>query len=129
MIRRPPRSTRTDTLFPYTTLFRSAGFDRQRSAFAIELELAVLHHALQAHRAIGHRAQRGDGRTADVEHGVVADARKRGTVPVPPDVGAAAAVVDHHHLARAAAGLADARFVRLAEVDPQLDLAAQGLAT
>src|SRR3546814_1560553 len=24
MIRRPPRSTRTDTLFPYTTLFRSA---------------------------------------------------------------------------------------------------------
>src|SRR3546814_12112456 len=30
MIRRPPRSTRTDTLFPYTTLFRShvAGVDR-----------------------------------------------------------------------------------------------------
>src|SRR3546814_6872738 len=28
MIRRPPRSTRTDTLFPYTTLFRSAeGYD------------------------------------------------------------------------------------------------------
>src|SRR3546814_16292885 len=25
MIRRPPRSTRTDTLFPYTTLFRSEG--------------------------------------------------------------------------------------------------------
>src|SRR3546814_10793512 len=25
MIRRPPRSTRPDTLFPYTTLFRSAG--------------------------------------------------------------------------------------------------------
>src|SRR3546814_3191756 len=29
MIRRPPRSTRTDTLFPYTTLFRSAGADRR----------------------------------------------------------------------------------------------------
>src|SRR3546814_5729027 len=31
MIRRPPRSTRTDTLFPYTTLFRSAclGLDIQ----------------------------------------------------------------------------------------------------
>src|SRR3546814_12050429 len=28
MIRRPPRSTRTDTLFPYTTLFRS-DFNRQ----------------------------------------------------------------------------------------------------
>src|SRR3546814_5436683 len=27
MIRRPPRSTRTDTLFPYTTLFRSGGDD------------------------------------------------------------------------------------------------------
>src|SRR3546814_13100390 len=31
MIRRPPRSTRTDTLFPYTTLFRSQG-----SAAAVE---------------------------------------------------------------------------------------------
>src|SRR3546814_4473455 len=32
MIRRPPRSTRTDTLFPYTTLFRSSGdlFRRHR---------------------------------------------------------------------------------------------------
>src|SRR3546814_14608400 len=30
MIRRPPRSTRTDTLFPYTTLFRSLGHARQR---------------------------------------------------------------------------------------------------
>src|SRR3546814_6944164 len=31
MIRRPPRSTRTDTLFPYTTLFRSGtGLDHQQ---------------------------------------------------------------------------------------------------
>src|SRR3546814_17486771 len=30
MIRRPPRSTRTDTLFPYTTLFRA---DPNRTAF------------------------------------------------------------------------------------------------
>src|SRR3546814_2745875 len=30
MIRRPPRSTRTDTLFPYTTLFRSALDARRR---------------------------------------------------------------------------------------------------
>src|SRR3546814_7458634 len=29
MLRRPPRSTRTDTLFPYTTLFRSAPPDRR----------------------------------------------------------------------------------------------------
>src|SRR3546814_3029365 len=33
MIRRPPRSTRTDTLFPYTTLFRSAS---ETSEAAIE---------------------------------------------------------------------------------------------
>src|SRR3546814_7671401 len=30
MLRRPPRSTRTDTLFPYTTLFRSKGHGRAR---------------------------------------------------------------------------------------------------
>src|SRR3546814_9276667 len=30
MIRRPPRSTRTDTLFPYTTLFRSAPWSSPR---------------------------------------------------------------------------------------------------
>src|SRR3546814_15626122 len=37
MIRRPPRSTRTDTLFPYTTLFRSGrivGTDDVRAALA-----------------------------------------------------------------------------------------------
>src|SRR3546814_3370213 len=32
MIRRPPRSTRTDTLFPYTTLFRSHAWDPPRTA-------------------------------------------------------------------------------------------------
>src|SRR3546814_2941839 len=40
MIRRPPRSTRTDTLFPYTTLFRSVlqcitDFDEPESDFAM----------------------------------------------------------------------------------------------
>src|SRR3546814_6877163 len=33
MIRRPPRSTRTDTLFPYTTLFRSGDFEPRRLEF------------------------------------------------------------------------------------------------
>src|SRR3546814_9412449 len=38
MIRRPPRSTRTDTLFPYTTLFRSAGgLARMKSGTAARL--------------------------------------------------------------------------------------------
>src|SRR3546814_9925129 len=40
MIRRPPRSTRTDTLFPYTTLFRSNRFDEALALFQHELETA-----------------------------------------------------------------------------------------
>src|SRR3546814_8727353 len=46
MIRRPPRSTRTDTLFPYTTLFRSRAAlgDLQRPAVrAACYELGELH--------------------------------------------------------------------------------------
>src|SRR3546814_1886373 len=35
MIRRPPRSTRTDTLFPYTTLFRSRSPKAPRRAAAM----------------------------------------------------------------------------------------------
>src|SRR3546814_13543868 len=35
MIRQPPRSTRTDTLFPYTTLFRS---DRETAAHSAEAD-------------------------------------------------------------------------------------------
>src|SRR3546814_19860763 len=37
MIRRPPRSTRTDTLFPYTTLVRSLEFVLQPGANAAEV--------------------------------------------------------------------------------------------
>src|SRR3546814_19433912 len=36
MIRRPPRSTRTDTLFPYTTLFRSLTDAYQTSFLSVE---------------------------------------------------------------------------------------------
>src|SRR3546814_15997676 len=48
MIRRPPRSTRTDTLFPYTTLFRSAG-----AAAAARRRLAGAAHRVEAVRALG----------------------------------------------------------------------------
>src|SRR3546814_952370 len=58
MIRRPPRSTRTDTLFPYTTLFRSArqlperpvgGCDRLGFAGDDEAEaLGIVHACLDA---------------------------------------------------------------------------------
>src|SRR3546814_1657955 len=40
MIRRPPRSTRTDTLFPYTTLFRS--YLRKIRCMGIDLETATI---------------------------------------------------------------------------------------
>src|SRR3546814_12824239 len=44
MIRRPPRSTRTDTLFPYTTLFRSRiGEDLQRREMFGERQPAETH--------------------------------------------------------------------------------------
>src|SRR3546814_8238288 len=50
MIRRPPRSTRTDTLFPYTTLFRSLepGIERRERH-------RVLHIGARAARRVGHR--------------------------------------------------------------------------
>src|SRR3546814_6056504 len=41
MIRRPPRSTRTDTLFPYTTLFRS--IEVARTAVVALLVLGIAH--------------------------------------------------------------------------------------
>src|SRR3546814_18547036 len=43
MIRRPPRSTRTDTLFPYTTLFRSAaGTPHLESLRSMHYQASVL---------------------------------------------------------------------------------------
>src|SRR3546814_1160721 len=61
MIRRPPRSTRTDTLFPYTTLFRSEDLARVavkggQRAFGAERRLrqAVRAGDDRARRRIGH---------------------------------------------------------------------------
>src|SRR3546814_6313120 len=52
MIRRPPRSTRTDTLFPYTPLFRS--FDQGHAG---DLLPALGHRALHRHAAAKRQAQ------------------------------------------------------------------------
>src|SRR3546814_6169797 len=52
MIRRPPRSTRTDTLFPYTTLFRSPGTASSSAALAVLTLVAGIVISLNAHRAI-----------------------------------------------------------------------------
>src|SRR3546814_16809061 len=55
MIRRPPRSTRTDTLFPYTTLFRSAA---RRSGCEFCLQGVELdERGVQRRAAADHRAE------------------------------------------------------------------------
>src|SRR3546814_14591363 len=83
MIRRPPRSTRTDTLFPYTTLFRSREVERCKAqAGGVAFEMA----AQQAGDALPPRV-RGDVDIAD---------------PRPPGPG-----IPIHAVARPAAGAAD----------------------
>src|SRR3546814_6273521 len=61
MIRRPPRSTRTDTLFPYTTLFRSS---RMNVGQVLEVHLGW------AAKGVGHRIadMLRDERTAQVKN-------------------------------------------------------------
>src|SRR3546814_12219845 len=50
MIRRPPRSTRTDTLFPYTTLFRSPQpFERMMDRLALRVEHPRLERHIDIH--------------------------------------------------------------------------------
>src|SRR3546814_2840652 len=58
MIRRPPRSTRTDTLFPYTTLFRSDGALQLR----LDGDRAAAAGRGRAGRAAGPRRRRAPGR-------------------------------------------------------------------
>src|SRR3546814_12109129 len=55
MIRRPPRSTRTDTLFPYTTLFRSRDFGDRSETRLDRIFLPVDRNRLFA-RQIAHVA-------------------------------------------------------------------------
>src|SRR3546814_8356144 len=47
MIRRPPRSTRTDTLFPYTTLFRSSRGPQPPASNPVEALFASLRHTAE----------------------------------------------------------------------------------
>src|SRR3546814_14697563 len=78
MIRRPPRSTRTDTLFPYTTLFRSYG---ERSFAAVIIvaaaDIAFAAAEIGQHIVVGPAgaAHRGPiviipAAAADIDHGV-----------------------------------------------------------
>src|SRR3546814_4796937 len=62
MIRRPPRSTRTDTLFPYTTLFRSHGY-----------ELVGPHGPEAPVVPAGQDLELGDATRRELDHGLVDD--------------------------------------------------------
>src|SRR3546814_13505904 len=67
MLRRPPSSTRTDTLFPYTTLFRSPG--RDPHAPGQEAHDRSLRHVLLALSHDEHLDPLGDQEGAeDIEH-------------------------------------------------------------
>src|SRR3546814_8855483 len=103
MIRRPPRSTRTDTLFPYTTLFRSAPIRRMRIEEAADQQIGLLGAAVPGAEAqafepvfsvhlgsIGNRpADAGGGRRLRVERGDSHAARNPGRVLEPQEIGRA----------------------------------------
>src|SRR3546814_20078007 len=69
MVRDPPRSTLTDTRFPYTTLFRSAFADRADAE--IEAVIGVLAHQDELLEAIDGAENAGDAAIAGRGVGVV----------------------------------------------------------
>src|SRR3546814_7287830 len=83
MIRRPPRSTRTDTLFPYTTLFRSAAAKTAAdhrdaaaasAAFPAPLREGGIGNRGQGDRLRHHLLLRGDGADDPLRRHDAADA-------------------------------------------------------
>src|SRR3546814_14124710 len=75
MIRRPPRSTRTDTLFPYTTLFRSAvvpheegGADRTEAESEDRQPLHALRHHRRLPEQVTSKSQQRDGAAETADH-------------------------------------------------------------
>src|SRR3546814_10164583 len=74
MIRRPPRSTRTDTLFPYTSLFRSAvehdfaGDGRPQRQFSLDLGGREAGKSLFQHEAANGAAMQLRFRPRSEEH-------------------------------------------------------------
>src|SRR3546814_21157523 len=69
MIRRPPRSTRTDTLFPYTTLFRSpCGTKRMSQSWEMFIGRTAPGSARRNRRGCGCRECRGARARRSEEH-------------------------------------------------------------
>src|SRR3546814_7493032 len=90
MVRRPPRSTRTYTLFPYTSLFRSAGRDpgspdrralrlRRRRRRRVPRRVRGKRHSPQGARRARQRRHRGRTQALDREEG-----RTRGKILLVP---------------------------------------------
>src|SRR3546814_8893257 len=79
MIRRPPRSTRTDTLFPYTTLFRSAGGDDKVFIAAEQLALRRIWPEFLRDNTHGNtgRAARATGTIGDILTAAKTDTAQR----------------------------------------------------
>src|SRR3546814_1332305 len=66
MIRRPPRSTRTDTLFPYTTLFRSAVPVRIFDVLLLSGDDGCRHTRCRA-AALGYGLRRSEEHTSELQ--------------------------------------------------------------
>src|SRR3546814_8471384 len=65
MIRRPPRSTRTDTLFPYTTLFRSLIL--AADPVAVGNNIAKIADQCVAHGGEDNRCRRSEEHTSELQ--------------------------------------------------------------
>src|SRR3546814_14755434 len=87
MIRQPPRSTRTDTLFPYTTLFRSLVGQRREHRARVDDLRAFLEHGARV-RAFGEGVEADEAADA-----AVVDAAER---QVRIGAGLHDVVVEHH---------------------------------
>src|SRR3546814_20509665 len=83
MIRRPPRSTRTDTLFPYTTLFRSDG--AEELALAVKGIDACGDHDRRAEQrpAVGDVAEHHDAENDRPDQDGIAEGRDEGDLAHP----------------------------------------------
>src|SRR3546814_15080253 len=76
MIRRPPRSTRTDTLFPYTTLFRSIA-DGNMSVVAMQSYRDRLNTILPKYRSADHNWEMTQAEAVTVSEYVTEDGEER----------------------------------------------------
>src|SRR3546814_11400377 len=113
-IRRPPRSTRTDTLFPYTTLFRSRAVDPEDLVVLAARRRAAAGSAVDARRrgiparTAAVAAHRGaEDRAVGPASEALRAAPVRGLAAQPPDAAVQRARTERHR--RAVAPLADHR--------------------